>query len=48
MVEAVVYGNLADRENSIIVNSGLVNEAFEPKEGYLVLKRLRELVHNKK
>jgi len=46
-VEAVVYGNLADREGSVITHSGLLDQSLESKEGYLAVKRLRELVHSK-
>lgn len=46
-VESVVYGNLVDHDQSVIANSGLVQQDYEPKEGYRVLRRLRELVQSK-
>ena len=45
-VESVVYGNLVDHDQSVIANSGLVQQDYEPKEGYRVLRRLRELVQS--
>ena len=48
MVDAMVYGNLVDREGSTIANSGLMTGSLEAKDGYLVMKRLRELIHSKK
>jgi hypothetical protein len=40
-VDAVTYANLGDREDSTIVQSGLLNEQFEPKESFLAIKGLR-------
>ena len=39
-VTAVTYSNLMDTQDSVIVNSGLLTDQFEPKESYNVLKRL--------
>ncbi len=45
-VEAVIYGNLADRPDSAIAHSGLLTETLEPKDSYRVLRKLRESVLN--
>jgi len=47
MVDAVVYGNLADHSESIIQHSGVLTEAFKPKDGYKVIRRFREYIHSK-
>ena len=47
IIEAAIYGNLTDRNDSVIANSGLLKENLEPKEGYLVMKRFRELLRSK-
>jgi hypothetical protein len=47
IIEAAVYGNLADRDDSVIARSGLVRETLDPKEGYLVMKRFREFIRSK-
>ncbi len=39
-VEAVNYGNFSDGDGGVIAHSGLVTEAFEPKEAHTALKRL--------
>jgi hypothetical protein len=41
-VDGVVYGNLADRPDSIIAHSGLLKETLEPKDSYRVIQKLRE------
>ena len=46
VVDAVVYGNLSDTDHSAIANSGLVTKAFEPKDGYRAVRRLREMIRN--
>lgn len=47
MVDAVVYGNLADYSQSPIQHSGVLTEAFKPKDGYKVIRRFREYIHSK-
>jgi hypothetical protein len=39
-IEAVNYGNFSDADSGAISHSGLVTEAFEPKESYAAIKRL--------
>jgi hypothetical protein len=39
-VEAVNYGNFSDADGGVIASSGLVTDAFEPKESHTSLKRL--------
>ena len=39
-VEAVNYGNFSDADGGTVTHSGLMTDAFEPKEWYASLKRL--------
>jgi hypothetical protein len=39
-VEAVNYGNFSDADGGVVADSGLVTDAFEPKESHTALKRL--------
>ena len=41
-VDAVVFEHLADREGSVIANSGLLNAKLEPKDSFRMIRRLRE------
>ena len=45
-VDAVVYGCLADSENSAVANSGLLTDGLEPKDSFRILRRLREAIRN--
>jgi hypothetical protein len=47
MVDAVVYGKLADHSPSLIQHSGILTEAFKPKDAYRVIRRFREFIHSK-
>lgn len=47
MVDGVMYGNLADHQESLIQYSGLLTHSFKPKDGYRVLRRFREYIHSK-
>lgn len=47
MVDGVVYGNLADHPESLIQHSGVLTEAFKPKDAYRVIRRFREFIHSK-
>jgi hypothetical protein len=47
MVDAVVYGNVADHSESLIQHSGVLTESFKPKDAYRVLRRFREFIHSK-
>jgi len=44
-VDAVVYGSLADSENSVVPSSGLLTADLEPKDAFRILRRLREAIH---
>jgi hypothetical protein len=41
-VDAVVFENLADRQDSVITHSGLLTEDLKPKDAFRVIRRLRE------
>lgn len=45
-VDAVVYGSLADSENSAVPSSGLLTDGLEPKDAFRILRRLREAVRS--
>jgi hypothetical protein len=45
-VDAVVYGCLADSEDSVVPNSGLLTDELEPKDSFRILRRLREAIRN--
>jgi len=47
LVDAVVYGNLADHSESLIQHSGVLTESFKPKDGYRIIKRFKEYIHSK-
>ncbi len=46
-VDAVTYSNLSDVKNSVIADSGLLTQRFEPKESFQTLKRLRDTIFNR-
>lgn len=43
-VDAVIYSNIADTDDSIIANSGLLTKEFEPKKSFQTLKKLRDTI----
>ena len=46
-VDAVIYSNLADMEDSTIANSGLLTSQLVPKESFISLKKLQEAIFNR-
>jgi GH35 family endo-1,4-beta-xylanase len=47
-VENVTWSNLADSKNSVIPGSGLMTAELEAKESFRALKKLQEVMYNKK
>ncbi len=43
-VDAVVYSNLMDTDDSAVSNSGLLTGEFEPKKSFQTLKKLRDTI----
>lgn len=43
-VDSVTYSSLTDRRNSTIADSGLLTSRLEPKESFMMLKKLRDVV----
>jgi len=43
-VDSVIYSNLADRQNSVIANSGLLTGDLKEKQSFKSLKKLHELI----
>jgi len=43
-VDSVTYSNLTDRKNSTIADSGLLTSRLEPKESFLTLQKLRDVI----
>ena len=46
-VDAVIYSNLADMEDSTIANSGMLTSQLVPKESFISLKKLQEAIFNR-
>jgi GH35 family endo-1,4-beta-xylanase len=43
-VDSVTYSNLADTEDGLIANGGLLTDELEPKESFQTLKRLHDTI----
>lgn len=43
-IDSVIYSNLVDSQNSLIADSGLLNQQLKEKESFEVLKKLHELI----
>jgi hypothetical protein len=43
-IDGVIYSTFADTKDSAIADSGLLSAGLEPKESYVVLKRLRDRI----
>ncbi len=46
-IESVTYSMLADTKDSIIANSGLLTDRFEPKKSYQAIRELHGVIFNR-